>query len=466
MFEWPGGGWFGAVTLLGAGSALAFVLMGPGLSRLGSHFSKSIDQLKLPSIIASGVGCQIVVALATDPVLNSDPRTYFLLAKKLAASMAYMDEGGRLAFWPPGLPLFLAPFIVLLKSDAVAVAVANITLYGVGCWAAWDLGRRLFGKQAGVIAAALFTIWPSRLLSAGLASKENLTVAMMLAGSTLCVAAFETTGRKARFFAAGSGAAFGLAALTQPGLMLFVAAVPLAYRYAWHRSGRGRFFGLYGIVFVCMLIFVLPWQMRNCVVFEGKFCGIATNGGSVFYRANNPKATGLYIEEGAVKISHLPELEQNRIGFELGIQWIRENPAAFLKLSVKKLLHLVGDDSYGAYWGILRGEGKNDYQSRQNASPARIMAYEAMRWISWVFWVVVAAFAAKGIVSHARQRTAGHNEALLPLIYPLLYSALVFSVFESGSRQHLVALAFLLVLAASSLQEPNTRIRVCRRGLP
>jgi hypothetical protein len=50
------------------------------------------------------------------------------------------------------------------------------------------------------------------------------------------------------------------------------------------------------------------WQWRNCVVFEGRFCGISTNGGNVAYRANNPLATGLWTREGLVRITDLPEL--------------------------------------------------------------------------------------------------------------------------------------------------------------
>jgi hypothetical protein len=37
----------------------------------------------------------------------------------------------------------------------------------------------------------------------------------------------------------------------------------------------------------------------------------------------------------------------------------------------------------------------------------------------------------------------------LPLLYPLLYSAVVFAVFESDRRQHMIALALLIVLASA-----------------
>jgi 4-amino-4-deoxy-L-arabinose transferase-like glycosyltransferase len=451
MIVWPAAGPFGALVLLGAGIILAALLVGFIGTRIEHGLAAVVHKRRFAQVILLGILAQILVALFTHPVFTSDARTYLLLANKLANGMAYMDEAGNLAFFPPGLPLFLAPFVVVFGPSLMAVTLANITLYIVSAFAIHDLGKRLFEEKVGLAAIILFTIWPSRLLTAGLASKENLTIAMVLTGSALCVVAFASTNRKSWLSAVGAGAAFGLAGLAQPGLMLLVAAVPIAFRYRWQSIKKFQYIGKCAVVFACMVACLLPWQMRNCVVFKNQFCGIATNGGSVFYRANNPKATGEFTERGEISISNLTELEQNRIGFALGKQWIKENPKEFLTLSAKKLVYLLGDDAQGAYWGILRGEGGNHDQSLKSGAAARIIAYKIADWISWVFWVLVATLGARTIAQSRRLLNIKCREKLLPLIYPLLYSTAVFSVFESGSRQHAIALALVLVLASASI---------------
>lgn len=456
--QWTGAGWIGSALLLLSGCLLAFFLTRSFGETFRKKIATVIAHFGLPKIIGLGVLAQICVSLLTEPVLVSDPRTYLALAQKLAGGLDYADEVGHRAFWPPGLPFYLVPFVLFFGAGALTVTVANIILYVIGTIATWDLGRRIFDNQVGIFAAFLFTIWPSRLLCAGLASKENLTVAMIVSGSTFCIAAFESMGRKSWFFAAGAGLSFGLAALTQPGLLLLVAAIPLIYRKEF-LCRPGQFVARSAVVIVFAVISLLPWHIRNCMVFDSQFCGIATNGGSVFYRANNPKATGLWIEEGDVPISHLPELTQNQIGFELGKQWIRDNPHEFLKLALKKLTHFVGDDKYGASFGILRGKGLDYEQAMRTSSPERLWSYRTAAWISLAFWVMVVAWSARAIGFSAWKNHFPKSERLLPLVYPLLYSAAVFSVFESGSRQHIVAEGVLLVLAASYLVEPDRNRR-------
>lgn len=455
--NWPGGGWIGALALLAAGCALALLLIGPVAKYLACALAGLPQRTTILRIILVGLAAQVCVVLLTHPQVGSDPATYLRLAEKLARGETYSDERGLLAFWPAGLPLFLAPFVGIFGAGILAVTIANLVLYVVGVVAAWQLGKNMFSPSTGLLAALLFSAWPSRLLSSGFASKENLTVAMVLAGIALCVATFSAASRVAWRYAIAAGLAFGMAGLAQPGLLLFVAIIPLAYRYAFQRVGGRQFFLLCAIIFVCMAACLVPWQARNCVIFDYKFCGVATNGGSVFYRANNPLATGSYTAQGEVPLSHLPELEQNKIGFELGKKWIVDHPVGFLKLGVRKLIFLLEDDNYGAYWGILRGGGGNDAESFRDGSTGRIVAFRVAEWISWTFWVVIAGLVARASIGWTRRSSIGDREKLLPLVYPMLYCAVVFSVFESGSRQHAIALAPMLVLAAASIMRAGIR---------
>lgn len=61
------------------------------------------------------------------------------------------------------------------------------------------------------------------------------------------------------------------------------------------------------------------WTVRNCTIF-GTLVIISTNGGDVFYRANNPLATGGFtpIGEKDLKVYKGDELLWNRMGYTGG----------------------------------------------------------------------------------------------------------------------------------------------------
>ncbi len=438
-----------ALAQLAGGVLLAILLIGPAAPVLHRALLRLAGQAPLWKIALAGVAAQVLVALLTHPTPVSDGLTYLGLSKAMVTEHSFVDAQGYRAFWPPGLPLFLVPFVALFGAGLAAIVSANLVLYLLGVSAVSLLARQLFTARAAGLAAILFTIWPSRLLTAGVASKENLTIAAVLWALTLGVLAFRPETHRRWRLAALAGVGFGVAAMAQPGLLLFAGTVPLCCRYALARPAAA-FVKLSAVILGAAVLTLAPWHARNCMVFHGAFCGLATNGGSVFYRANNPLATGGWTPEGAIPITHLPELEQNRLGFAYGKRWISEHPRQFSRLALKKVLLLLRDDVHGAYWGIFRGAGLDHDDSARQMTPARLATYRVGATLSWLFWILVTSCAARKLMTGRRQPVR-QQLALLPLIYPLLYCAAVFAVFESDRRQHMIALSLLIVLAAGSL---------------
>ncbi len=443
----------GALLLLFAGSALAWILIARlPLDRLAQHLLA--DSMPSPILVVlAGLSAQILSGIVTAPVPVSDMKTYLDLAERLASGQSYVTSVGQRAFWPPGLPLFLCPFVFVFGATLTAVIVANAALFLIAAWAIWSLSVALFSPKVGVIALILYSAWPSRLMAAGLASKENLTFTMMVLGAAMMLKAVQPDSRGRVAQSVAGGCAFGVASLAQPGLMLLGATLPVMLR-GWLAPLKPRT----GIAILVLavagyLAVTVPWHVRNCVVFEGQFCGIATNGGSVAYRANNPLASGLWTEEGAIPISHLPELEQNELGFRMAKEWILTNPSDFVRLASRKLQYLLGSDDHGAYWGVLRGAGDiNEVRMQERLSDARRTWFTILQVVSLIFWVTVAALCVRACHRLWTERREGLDRYVL-LVYPLLYCAAVFAVFESGARQHIVAVGPLLVLAASGIRD-------------
>jgi hypothetical protein len=177
-------------------------------------------------------------------------------------------------------------------------------------------------------------------------------------------------------------------------------------------------------------VVVLPWTARNHRVLN-EFVLVSTNGGGVFYRANNPLATGGFKRHGERQVEHLDELTQNRLGYRWGKEWIREHPVDFLKLSLRKQILFLGDDAVGLYelkrsesiGGALYAGGK--------------LAVNAWWWGVWALVLLA-------LVTHPGWT---RRPEVLLLLLAILYFWAIHSVFESGGRHHVPLAALLAALA-------------------
>jgi putative flippase GtrA len=194
------------------------------------------------------------------------------------------------------------------------------------------------------------------------------------------------------------------------------------------------------VVIAGMLLVITPWSMRNSERL-GATVPIATNGGDVLYRANNPLAVPGYLAAGPVDLMQYPEVERSRLGFRLALEWITAEPHRFLMLSGKRLLHFSGDDSGAAYDAFRRN--KDHLQSR----------YVALKAVSNAGWLVLWLLMLIAITSGSMQSAAAPGAWLLVLSY--LYVAATDSIAESGARHHVPFAGLLAVLAAAALCRPR-----------
>lgn len=450
----PSGGAVGGPFLMALGVAIA---VGALVFSMRNH-SCRIDVSSISQhwprghllVIASGLLLQVLIAIFLHPVPVSDLKTYLTFAESLARFQSYVDSRGFHAFWPPGLPLYLSPFVWLFGNKLLAVVCANIVLFLLSVWAIGVIATRIFDRNVALLSIALFSFWPNRILMGGLASKENLTLCLVLLNLALLVLALDKLRlkRSALALIILSGLVLGLAVVTQPGLMLLLVLYPWMYRTWLVDLGLQRSLPLFFAILAGLAIAVSPWMIRNCHVFDGKFCGIATNGGSVFYRANNELATGTFIPEGKVPLGQMSELEQNNTGFKLGMQWIRGNPLAMVKLSFHKFRFFIAEDDYGPYWAIFRGLGLSEQDSRNGLEQSRAAVFDTALVIATIYWLMILSLAMVFLVNRLINFK---EERVSPLIYPLLYGAAIFAVFESGARQHIAFSGTLIILAAAGL---------------
>ena len=359
--------------------------------------------------------------------LQSDFAIYFDLARGLVERRAYGGDGAYLAYWPPGLPLFLAPLIAVFGPQTWIPLLGNLLITALAIVLTARLADGLRSVLVARMAPLLVAIWPANIMSAGLASKEQLLIPLLI-GVVLSFLRCRERGSSGYLLL--TGVLSGMAALTQPSFILIPVLLVLGEILATGRVRaplRHSLFVMLGLALV-----VSPWVWRNYRLL-GDLVMISTNGGDVLYRANNPRATGTYTVRGEVELQGLDELERNRRGSELAREWIRRNPRQFLRLAFRKLIAYHGDDNMGAYETLRRGLG---------IGGTRLIISKILSTGYWMLiWMLI-------LLGWLRNPSAYHRLALsIPLLFFICQMA-IDSVYESGSRHH-VPFSGLLAMAAA-----------------
>lgn len=224
-----------------------------------------------------------------------------------------------------------------------------------------------------------------------------------------------------------AGILFGLATLVRPATLLAVGV--------W--SGLGaillkpmRVWLLLGLVTLATL---LPWTVRNWLVFKS-FILVSTNGGYVFYGANNAEAIGGQREGFPPWLPHLSEPERDRTYIHQGLTWITENPDRFLMLLPQKLMRL---------WSPL---------SISSADQPLTTPFDG---VLYPFWIAFLLLSGLGGVLTFRHNT----QIALVLTVPILATCLTALIFFGSTRYAQPMVPSLLIFAAFALDRFRSHLQ-------
>jgi hypothetical protein len=193
---------------------------------------------------------------------------------------------------------------------------------------------------------------------------------------------------------------------------------------------------------IFMGLTIAPLTIRNYRVF-GKLVPVSTNGGDVFYRANNPLAFGGYTTHGERDLAALEnnEVVWNRTGYAWGLEWIRRDPFSFIKLIAFKQWFLLGRDTAGFDWTVKKGHG--------NSGPL----YKSLQTIANLWWIGIWVFALIGGLRWRHFLADTPTGALL--LWMILYWVAIHSVFESHDRHHMPFVGVLVIISALAFVPPR-----------
>src|SRR5690606_34420216 len=238
------------------------------------------------------------------------------------------------------LPGQVAAFDVAIWSN-VALSVATIGLVFV-------LGRRLGGERVGLVAAAVWALWPNLIFHSAIVLTETLFLFLLVALLVVLLgdpAAARAPGR-ARLVAVG--VLFGLALLVRPVSAVMAPALLVLW---WGNGARAALWrlALVGAVTVAVLV---PWSVRSTLAMDEPVA-LSLNFGDNLCLGHNPSANGgfgdlaphCFTAEGLRR----PDSETRRQSenVDRAVIYIREHPGETLRRTPTKLRITMQNDHDG-----------------------------------------------------------------------------------------------------------------------
>ncbi len=300
--------------------------------------------------VALAVRAAYLVEMSRQPffhVLVGDGRTYDLWARAIAGG----DWIGKETFYQaPLYPYFLGAVYAVAGRHLMLVRAIQAALGSGACVLLALAGRRFLGERAGWLAGLLLALYPPAIFFDGMIQKSALDLVFMTLLLWLA-ARIEDGGGRADLVSAGL--TLGGFALTRENAMVFLPVV--AGWVLWRRRGEGlrKSAGAAGLILLGFAAVTVPVGIRNAVV-GGEFILTTSQSGTNFYFGNHAGATGRH--EPLKRGREMPEFERqdatelaeaatgrsltprevSDYWRGLALRWIREHPADWAALMVRK----------------------------------------------------------------------------------------------------------------------------------
>ena len=287
---------------------------------------------------------------------GGDTPNYLAMADNILSGRGLLlvdsDNLEMRATYPPLYPLLLAGIGLAFPLTFAVIAAMNTVIEFACAWLMARLGKDLGSAQAGMLAAALYVVWPTNLAMAPLARKEPLIALLVVA---LLVVLVRAIGRGNWRGGIAYGVLTGLLALAQPGLLFLPALFALVALPRF--SDRRRWLAMMIVAAGCAVLTLVPWWIRNWLLFE-RFVPLTAVSGYSLWIGSTPLSDGTYLQAP-------PEFRRRGDEFQISTalgaeakRIIASDPIRYVAHCLAKFIRAMFTEDRGVsqiYWAEPRG---------------------------------------------------------------------------------------------------------------
>ena len=366
--------------------------------------------------------------IPVDPV--SDSFLYDAFAKSIATGNGYAFANGDITvYWPVGTSAIYAALYKLFGVSHLPIVIFNVLIGVLIVWLTHAIALRYLGQKSAQIAAILIACWPILIEFTTILASELIFIFLVLAA--LYVWGTKTLNPFVR--AVIWGALICAATYVRPTALPLLALLPALAWFA-ERNIRACIVS-FSIATLSAALLFSPWVYRNYQQF-GEFVLVSANGGVNLWMGNNASSNGGYTELPIIDVKN--EVARDHYFKREAIQFIKDNPQAYLKLAVLRAVITYKAETIGIVW--------NGYIEK-NVEKTKLLVIKLM---SSVYWWLMLALGIVGIYKMLKDRK-------LNLFHPALVVPAFFFVFPiltvAQDRYHLPINPFLAMFAAYAIQQ-------------
>jgi hypothetical protein len=377
-----------------------------------------------------------VISVPTRPVV--DFAMYVESAHHLLAFGSF-DEGFA---YMPGYVFILAA----LQGHVLGAKLVNALLFapmlGLGVWLTT---RQLFGRRVGLVALALYAVWPGGMAMTSVVGTDLPATSLICLAIGLLVTWSE---RRPTVAAVAFGLVMGLAAWIR------AVALPLAALSALYFCARGAGWRATAtrtaLAIGTAVVVLLPWGVRNHQR-HGEFFLTDSHGGLTALLGANPNSDGEFafdLYRMFETVNGSPVLtgdhrSADRAAYRMALDWTWFEPRFALGLAIAKGERLFAREQQLLYWPIYRAGALPPAQRAWFDRHRR-----ALYAIADVYWFSVVAAFVMGLAVLASRRRLVPLAAVLPAQVAL---AAIYVLFFAEARYRLPIEALAFPIAAFGL---------------
>lgn len=255
--------------------------------------------------------------------------------------------GYQAVFWPPGYPLTLAGFFTLFGSSLAVAEAVNVAAGTITILLTFLIGARVFGARAGLIAAALFAVYPAAIFWLEVPLSETVFSVPFGVAILLLI----TTGRRpSPTLAFAFGLALGYATIMRAqASVVWIAALLTWWVLYDRRRDALRAAAISAIGLAMWIAPVCVWNTFR----TGEPQLLSTNAVFNLRIGHKPEATGRYVhpyDARDLTVLTSPEYTEQGRNFREALTYAATHPTREAQLALWKTIYLFGTDSDWVFW--------------------------------------------------------------------------------------------------------------------
>jgi 4-amino-4-deoxy-L-arabinose transferase-like glycosyltransferase len=388
--------------------------------------------------------------------LSGDQFSYYHYGREIAAGRGYESyiTGEPTAYYPIGYPATLAVLYWLVSHTPVPndyMLATNLLHAAAGTASValtYVIGRKLFGRLAGLLGAAILAVFPNIVFQVASVQLETVFIFWCLAALAVLVTHDWSAGLPSTRRLVVFGALLGVSVVIRPFSVWFVVGVLVAGLIAgggWRRSLKAA-----AVPLLVVVLMSVPWTIRNAVRMDAVVVSSTNTGdGLCLDRFEGANGEFRWADHEGCADPNLPEVERNNANTRKAIGWVIDHPGREIVQIGRRARLMFASDSDGIQAVNGLGDG-------QVMSDATIRVLEKL---ADDFYYVVLALAVVGVGIGIGSRQGRRPE--LALVVVSMGSLIAVPLLLWGNpRFHLPFSPFLAIFAGAAIDSALSLVQV------